>query len=663
MRFHGLMLIRDEADIITESLTHALQWADTVTVFDTGSTDGTWEIISAMADKDSRINAFEHSPVVYGNPLRAYIFDRVRATFDEGDWVVKLDADEFFHVPPSEFVTRFLRKSEACVWLQWYFFRLTTQEVADYESGKVSLAEDRLKPIADRRRFYKIPLHSEPRMFRYRKMMRWSADESNPHHSGFIARERIPIRHYPHRDPIQMEARYKLRALMKQIGSSAGPHWRGGDWRNDLVIYGGDLASAHEITGNQGLHSVQEHTSGSLMYWAPNTGLPRVQYCNHLDAPPRRLLRYEFNRYLLPVADRIKDGFAPEWRPKPIKPDYSLATVAKSKGRRRRSVVSRPGFHGLLVLRDEGDIISQTLTHLLEWADSISVLDLGSTDETWEIVQDMARHDHRVIPVERSSYVFGDSVRGYLFDRCRGRFRNGDWIIRVDGDEFYHLPPPDFVRKYVKPFENSVHLNWYYFRLTSREVEDYATGRLDVVKDRLRPIQDRRRFYKIPDYTEPRMFRYRPSIKWSPNGSFPYNVGPVARSCIPIRHYPHRDPLQMEARYKLRAAMMRLKDKAEFPQWAVEDWKKDVLVWDTVNLKWIEPTGPAEGLRAASGHAHGEVHEWQQGTDLPILGVEVPRLVYAAWKRLILKYPFVNLADSLRQGWPMGHCPRPMPTE
>ncbi|MEQ1751412.1 MAG: glycosyltransferase, partial [Prosthecobacter sp.] len=58
-------------------------------------------------------------------------------------------------------------------------------------------------------------------------------------------------------------------------------------------------------------------------------------------------------------------------------------------------------FHCLLPVRDEADIIGQCLQHLLMWADAIYVFDTGSVDNTWEIVQDFAAKDKRVIPLRK----------------------------------------------------------------------------------------------------------------------------------------------------------------------------------------------------------------------------------------------------------------------
>src|SRR5437762_68452 len=65
--------------------------------------------------------------------------------------------------------------------------------------------------------------------------------------------------------------------------------------------------------------------------------------------------------------------------------------------RRRRRRPAAPamsyrvaGFHALLPVRDEGDIIRQCLEHLLVWADSVYIFDTGSVDDTWEIAREIA---------------------------------------------------------------------------------------------------------------------------------------------------------------------------------------------------------------------------------------------------------------------------------
>jgi glycosyltransferase involved in cell wall biosynthesis len=318
-------------------------------------------------------------------------------------------------------------------------------------------------------------------------------------------------------------------------------------------------------------------------------------------------------------------------------------------------------FHGLMLVRDEEDILPQCLDHLLTWIDAVYILDLGSTDITWQIVQDYAARDRRVVPLFSEPIIYSEGVRSFVFERFRDRFENGDWIMKLDADEFYHISPPEFVRHRIRRGETAVYLAWYFFRLTSKEVSDYESGRVDTFLDRRRPIEKRRRMYKIADYSEPRMFRYRSSMKWPETAAFPFNCGYVAGERIPIRHYPHRDPLQMEKRYRLRAAMAAL--KVPFPHWKLDDWRKDVIAFDPSSGIAREQSSPNEGLAASKGHTAGQLHEWLPGTILP----EIDSLIHLAHplKRLtqrIIHPVFLPILDGLRRSLPNDYKPARIPT-
>ena len=54
------------------------------------------------------------------------------------------------------------------------------------------------------------------------------------------------------------------------------------------------------------------------------------------------------------------------------------------------------------------------------WADAIYVFDTGSVDETWEIVQDFAARDKRVVPIRKEPVFFSETrLRGYMFHVAR----------------------------------------------------------------------------------------------------------------------------------------------------------------------------------------------------------------------------------------------------
>jgi hypothetical protein len=217
-----------------------------------------------------------------------------------------------------------MSRGETCAYLRWYYFRLTTPELLDYETGRVGVLEDRKRPILERRRFYKLPAHAEPRMFRYRPMMKWPLGASFPHHAGFVARERLPVRHYPHRDPIQMEKRYALRAAMMRSGSAAGPHWNLEDWRKDVIEYDRFTGLATERTAPaEGLSAAREHTTGPLYKWNPGEILPSVSDSSHLSPHPKRLLQRLIHSPVLRFLDHIHvgwpAGFDPELLDAPVR--------------------------------------------------------------------------------------------------------------------------------------------------------------------------------------------------------------------------------------------------------------------------------------------------------------------------------------------------------
>lgn len=248
-------------------------------------------------------------------------------------------------------------------------------------------------------------------------------------------------------------------------------------------------------------------------------------------------------------------------------------------------------FHVLLPVRDESDIISQSLAHMLTWADTISVFDSGSVDSTWEIVQDFAARDKRVLPLKKDAVFYSENrLRGWLFHHARQHMRTGDWFLRVDADEFHEILPPDFVKTRLAPHETIVYHQYYDFRLRQSEVDDWEAGR-ETQADRSRPISERRRWFTPSIYSEPRLCRYRESMQWPPTVSFPYNAGFVARERLPIRHYPHRDPAQLERRCRLRAIMMADKEnRAHWTQpdlhhWAENEWRKFITPDDLPELQ------------------------------------------------------------------------------
>jgi glycosyltransferase involved in cell wall biosynthesis len=304
-------------------------------------------------------------------------------------------------------------------------------------------------------------------------------------------------------------------------------------------------------------------------------------------------------------------------------------------------------FTALLPVRDEADIIGQCLENLLIWADAIYVFDTGSVDDTWEIVQDYAGKDKRVVPLRKDPVYFSETrLRGWMFHQARKTMRSGDWFLRVDADEFHHIAPPEFVKTRMAKHETIAYHQYYNFRLTCSELKAWEAGK-ETLEHRKRPIEERRRWFTPSHYSEPRLCQYRDTMQWPPTVSFPFNAGFVARERLPIRHYPHRDPIQLERRCRLRAVMMADKEnrsnwtRPELHHWAESEWRKFIT---PINL--------------------AELRFWKLGTKLPEYNfVNHLARPHVRVIQRIVHCGFLSVLDGMRKRWPEEAFPQKIPED
>jgi hypothetical protein len=302
MRFHALLPVRDEGDIIAQCIKHLLTWADAIYVFDTGSEDQTWDWINEIAHREKRVTILGRRTVYFSDALvRGWMFNVAREHMRPGDWFLRVDADEFHHIPPPEFVRR-MRRFETIAYHQYYDFQLTESEAKAWflDTDK---ATERARPIEERRRYFTPSVYSEPRLCKYRETMRWPPSTSFPINAGYVARERLPIRHYPHRDPEQLCRRCALRRAM-MASKQNNRHW--------------SKPELHHWSQPDWAKFVAPDNLPNLHFWAPGAPLPSYQFDNHLAQQPKRLLQRLVHSCLLPLLDRSRPRWPSEAGPLPI---------------------------------------------------------------------------------------------------------------------------------------------------------------------------------------------------------------------------------------------------------------------------------------------------------------------------------------------------------
>jgi glycosyltransferase involved in cell wall biosynthesis len=224
MKIFGLMAVKNEEDIVADTLQAAAQWCDAIFVLDNGSDDGTWQVIQQLAKRNRKIVPHGQSFEPFTEFIRASLFNAYRKQAQEGDWWCRLDGDEIYVHSPRDFLRKVT--SHQVVWaiqLQYYF---TKQDLELYEQDAASFGTS--VPLTQRYRYY-LAEHSEPRFFRHRDRLRWEAG-AWPRHLGRVFPERILLRHYKFRTPGQIRTRLSTRSAIFARGGFAGGHWRNTDW-------------------------------------------------------------------------------------------------------------------------------------------------------------------------------------------------------------------------------------------------------------------------------------------------------------------------------------------------------------------------------------------------------------------------------------------------
>lgn len=250
-----------------------------------------------------------------------------------------------------------------------------------------------------------------------------------------------------------------------------------------------------------------------------------------------------------------------------------------------------PRLFGLTLVKDEADIIRFCLQHASRFCDKIFVLDNGSDDGTWEIVQQAARNLEVVELIGRTTAgPFRDGLKGLVFQHARDELRPGDWVFVLDADEFLEGDPRPFLRRCTRRGWDAVKCYIGQFYPTYADLN--ARWFLDDG-----PVESRSDLpdhYRI-DWETLRFFRYSDSLQWrvrdedgSISGqSHPSGLDSVAPERLVIRHYQYRSKPQMKRRLALRASIH--DEIGWFPHNADPDWSN--YLQDASSLTRLAPGG------------------------------------------------------------------------
>jgi hypothetical protein len=226
MKIHGMCMVKDEADVIEEALRSAAEWCDHIYVYDNGSTDGTWEVVQRLASEIAAIVPWKSEDVPFTDGLRAGIFDRFRAGSRQGDWWVRLDADELYIDDPRVFLAKVPERYRV-VWTASFSYYFTDADADAFALDPARYADE--VPVEQKIRYY-VNHWSEPRFFRHRDNIEWTGEGGFP---DFVATSagypvRIWLKHFPYRSPQQIAKR--LAARTDAVARGEFGHEAVADW-------------------------------------------------------------------------------------------------------------------------------------------------------------------------------------------------------------------------------------------------------------------------------------------------------------------------------------------------------------------------------------------------------------------------------------------------
>lgn len=229
-----------------------------------------------------------------------------------------------------------------------------------------------------------------------------------------------------------------------------------------------------------------------------------------------------------------------------------------------------------MLVKNEEDIISSTLEAAAQWSDKLIVFDNGSTDRTWEIVQELSKKHPNIIPFVSDDRPFRIGLRAIMFDVFKHELTADDWwCIRLDADEFYLDSPKEFLQnipaKYKQVSKASID-----FYLTQKDIDNHAfSGNFKQDKNHIR-------YYDPMTWAEVRFMRHSNKLKWDIEKFKPQPAGLTYKKQIRVIHYQFRSPQQMNKRFEVRQKA-RMEGCGSFSHENGSSWKTYLKSDETLN--------------------------------------------------------------------------------
>jgi glycosyltransferase involved in cell wall biosynthesis len=202
--------------------------------------------------------------------------------------------------------------------------------------------------------------------------------------------------------------------------------------------------------------------------------------------------------------------------------------------------MSAPRCLGVLLCYNDGDLLEESISYLLEQNHDVIAWDHGSTDETAAVLERFRADcvEIRRLPREFDFYELYAEMSRHLLDNYVGRY---DWISWPDQDEFLEGPSRDRPYHEYLGEANDAEIDWIEFNNFNfwwTEDDDPAVAQ----------TTRRVRHYALRPDCPPRIRAWRAAVTNIRHFNHNRLDGTPSPDRFNLRHYPMRSRAQMEAR-------------------------------------------------------------------------------------------------------------------
>ena len=207
------------------------------------------------------------------------------------------------------------------------------------------------------------------------------------------------------------------------------------------------------------------------------------------------------------------------------------------------SQFDRPKLFSVCFVKNEDDIIAESVTHAARFCDKVFVIDNASTDRTWDIVNGLDLDN--LLPVCSKEFVFRDYLRLRFMETRKEELGVDNWWYMFDADEFLLEEPAAAIAQAEAEGADCIAVGVINFLLTKDEVQrPQSEGKGKTWRDR--------RWYVLYESGPVKLFKNTRYVDYGICDNIPFGLLKEYSRRLPLKHYPHRSIAQLEKRIQVR---------------------------------------------------------------------------------------------------------------